>query len=340
MKDAIGGYGNRDTNLIRDIGERRAIKMIESIIGSKNIGDDCAVVDFGGYSLLVSTDMVTAKKHMPEGMTPYDLGYFLAAVNLSDLAAMGGKPLGLVTALGIPRYYKISDFKSLVRGIHQCARKHGTNIIGGDTKECSTISLSGTVIGYARKNRVLKRSGAKPGDIVMVTGKLGGAASAYFKITNHEKLSTTLKHRLIRPEPRLREGIALSSTGAVTSCMDISDGLASSLYQMAEASGVGFELDAERIPAEKVAKHVSRGFGVPIEDLLFHFGGEYELVFTVKKDAVGMVKKAIRACGTSVPVAEIGRVLEADDADLMRVFVRHPAGTYVMDCRGWEHFRS
>jgi thiamine-monophosphate kinase len=167
------------------LGEREAIKIIEHLIKSDavvGIGDDCAAIDIGNRYLLITTDMMVTKWHMPKGMGPYDIGWSIIAVNLSDIAAMGGKPLGLVTAIGITRGHPIEFLEQMVDGMNDCARRFNTSVVGGDTKEHEDLVLCGTAFGEVDKDKILLRKGAKPGDSIAVTGVLGRAGAGYHSI--------------------------------------------------------------------------------------------------------------------------------------------------------------
>src|SRR5512136_1557169 len=222
------------------LGERETIRLIEKIIKSDATigpGDDCAAIDLGDKYLLITTDMMVTKAHIPKGMGPYDIGWSIIAVNLSDIAAMGGTPLGLVTAIGITRGHPIDFIEQMVDGMNDCARRFDTSIVGGDTKEHDDLVLCGTALGIVAKKNILLRSGARPGDLIAVTGKLGRAAAGFFSI----KKSLGLKEAedaLKRPWPRVKEGMAIGASGIATSCMDISDGLSASIFEMARCSGM------------------------------------------------------------------------------------------------------
>ena len=222
---------------LSDLGERKAINLISDVLSEGNvavgIGDDCAAFDFGEKYLLVSTDMISEKTHIPKMMTPWQIGWFVVAINLSDIAAKGGKPLGVVLSLGLPKETSDIFLKNLMNGADKCAVQYGTVIVGGDTKENPMITICGSVFGIVNKNEFMSRKGMTIGDIVMVTGNLGKAAAGYYALKYGMKKMDFLKG-FLEPKPRINEGLMLAKIKTVTSCMDISDGLSSSLYQLQE----------------------------------------------------------------------------------------------------------
>ena len=194
---------------LSDIGERNAIKRIETILSKGDvavgIGDDCAAFTIGDDYLLVTTDMITQKTHIPEGMTPFQIGWFVVAINLSDIAAKGGRPLGLVLALGLPKNTSELFFTELMKGADACAIQNDTHIVGGDTKENPEITICGTAFGLVRKDEFMPRKGAKIGDVVAVTGTLGKAGAGYLANQHHihdKALSKALDRKKTKLIPR------------------------------------------------------------------------------------------------------------------------------------------
>ncbi len=323
---------------LTDLGERKLINSILSILGDADIavgpGDDCAAIEIGDEYLLISTDMVTQRTHLPRSITPYQIGWFIIAINLSDLAAKGGKPLGLVVSIGLPEDYEVEDLSKMTEGMNDCARTFQTRIIGGDLKSNPEVTLCGTAIGTVPKSHFMGRKGCSPGELVAVTGALGGAAAGYYS-QEHSVSSVEYDDglkQLFEPYPRVNEGQTLSKLGAVTCSMDISDGLASSVYQLSELNKVGFELEWEKVPVSNVAQKVSDSLKIPIQELALYFGGEYELIVTLKPD---IATKAIEAlqnqCNTDLTI--IGKVISDQENKL--VINGKPQN---LENRGYEHF--
>lgn len=266
-------------------------------------GDDAAVVRFGRESLAITTDMLVEGVHFRQVWTPAeDLGHKVLAVNLSDLAAMGGvEPAVGVLSAGIPPRIPASFIDGFYRGFARLARKHTFDLVGGDTVRADRLTFSLTAIGHVR-GPVFKRFGARVGDALMVTGTLGDAAaglvllekrgrnSLFPKGKNFPPISgeggerekavrAFLLHRFLRPEPRLAWAQKLARTGGVTACLDASDGFWRSVLLLGDASGVGAEVWADRLP---VSPALRKWAGDRAEDFALVGGEDYELLFTAK----------------------------------------------------------
>lgn len=316
------------------LGERETIRIIERIIksdASVGPGDDCAAIDLGDKYLLVTTDMMVTKAHIPKGMGPYDIGWSIIAVNLSDIAAMGGSPLGLVTAIGITRGHPIEFIEQMADGMNDCARRFDTSIVGGDTKEHEDLVLCGTAFGQVSKDGILLRKGAKTGDLIAVTGQLGRAGAGFFSMKRELGLKEA-EDALKRPWPRVKEGMALSKSGFVTSCMDISDGLSTSIFELSRNSGMTYEIDYNRIPK---AKEVDLAFHdlERQKDLVLNFGDDFELIFTLKREHEADLAKLAEEVGC--PMTVIGKVTSGEENILIDGGKREK-----LENLGYEHFRS
>jgi len=320
---------------LRDLGERKAVELIWDLLGERGIDaavkDDCAALDLGDEYLLVTTDMISEHAHIPEKTKPWQVGWHIVAINLSDIAAMGGEPFGVVVALGLPDNYEMNSLEKMVEGMRSCASNFNTTILGGDTKEVKALTLSGCAFGRVAKNEIMLRKGAKPGDVVAVTGELGRAASAYYALKNNLDDENAIKG-LMEVHPRVKEGIALSKTGVVTACMDISDGLASSLHQLGLLNDIAFQLDFNQIPISNEAKAISKRLNIPVEELAIYFGGDYELLVTLDKDGLDRAQKALSEIGTKL--SPIGKVLK----DRENILIKDGVSTF-LENRGFEHFR-
>jgi thiamine-monophosphate kinase len=263
---------------IGDIGERQLIEDFKSFIrqeGRVGPGDDAAVIE---KDIVVTTDVVTFDRHFPAGMSYEQFGWYAAAVNFSDLAAMGARPIGFTAALALPPTLDSQAAYDIMSGIDQCAEFCGTGIIGGDTKEGPGI-VAGTAIGSMDGRKPMLRSEAVPGDIVAVTGPLGGPAAGFAAIDNDIDCREA-KDALYMPIPRVEQGMILSSSGIVSSCIDLSDGLGTALNTICQSSKVGIDVEFSFLPHEGYVEEVSEKAGIPLEKLLIGWGGEYELMFT------------------------------------------------------------
>jgi len=324
---------SRFVKKLSDFGERKAINLISNVLSKGDeavgIGDDCAAFQFNDDFLLVSTDMISEKTHIPQTMTPWQMGWFIVAINASDIAAKGGKPLGMVLSLGLPRNTTDSFLKEMMQGADCCAKKYGFSIVGGDTKENQNITLCGTIFGIVKKFHFMSRTGCKPGDVVAVTGMFGKAGAGYYAI-QHEILDESIVKGLLEPVPRVKEGIALACKKTVTSCMDISDGLSSSLYQLMELNNVGFEIDKTKIPLSPVLKKLSKTHNLDVYDYALHFGGDYELLFTVPAEKFESLKKSFK-----YRITEIGRVTRDKKIKLVDKNSKE-----ILKNKGYEHFKK
>ncbi len=322
---------------LEDIGERAAIRQIASkLTKGKNtldIGDDCAAIDLGEQYLLVTTDMMFQRTHIPAQMTPYQMGWFLVAMNLSDIAAKGGTPLGVVCSYGLPKKTTEAFLKELARGADACAVCGGTTIIGGDTKETAEITLCGTAVGIIQKDEFMARTGACPGDIVAVTGTLGKAGAGYYAL-KHQRSEKKLTQAYLEPQPRLKEGRLLAQQRVVTSSTDLSDGLSASLYQLQEVNEVGFEIKKNALPlASELLTLSSRNHDIDTYSFALHFGGDYELLVTIPPDRFKKIQKTLKKHGVSL--SEIGAVTNKTAIILLE------KGTKTMlENKGYEHFKN
>ncbi len=320
---------------LSDVGEREAIRLLTAIFDRGHpigLGHDCGVVEWGEDYLVITTDVVNPRTHIPGGSRPDQVGWYLVAVNLSDVAAAGARALGFVAALSLPPSTDTDFLRGLGQGMEACAREFGIAILGGDTKESDVPSFAGTAIGRVRKDRILLRKGARPGDAIVVTGDLGRAGLAYAQLADPATRAEGLEE-LLRPYPRLREGAAFSDSGIVTSCMDISDGLGLSLAQMAAMSGLSYSVEWEKVPLHKPLETMPADRQ---REYALYSGGDYELVATVKPEAaadlVARVNEPHR--GSHHELTVIGTVERAGPNTLAAGGKREP-----LQGRGWEHFR-
>jgi len=321
---------------LSDLGERKAIRLISNILSKGDeavgIGDDCAALDFGEEYLLVSTDMISKKTHIPKIMTPWQIGWFVVAVNLSDIAAKGGRPLGLVLSLGLPTDTSEAFLEELTRGANVCATTHGTSIIGGDTKENPNVTICGTVFGTVKKDEFMSRKGAKPGDIIAVTGTLGKAGAGYY-LMQSDMEDPRISKGLLEPMPRINEGIALAKEKVVSSCIDISDGLSSSLYQLQELNNVGFEIEREKIPlSQMLLKLAAENENLDVYKYCLHFGGDYELLLTIPPDEFEKAQRSVETTGNYI--TNIGQVTKDNEVCIIDSGVKK-----LLPNEGYEHFR-
>lgn len=314
---------------VNEVGEIGLIKRINKILKSEYLGDDCAVLDIGQDYLVVTTDMLHRVTDFPREMTGEEIGWMSIAVSLSDVAAMGARPIGVVVALGLPGETEVEFFDGFVKGMNDCVKAYDTDIIGGDTDQHAELTVVTTALGRVDKDKVKLRSGAKPGDLLCVTGYLGTPAAG-FKLMVEEAIVDREKHRVIfddffMPKPRIKEGMLLSKYIGVTAMMDISDGLGKSVYELSTASKVGFEVDADSLPMRKEARSVAKDRAEML-DMAICFGGEFELIFTVRPDEADNIK--------DVSFTVIGKA--TDDG----LILNDNGKRSEIKCRGYEHLKK
>ncbi|MBI3660404.1 thiamine-phosphate kinase [Candidatus Acetothermia bacterium] len=292
--------------------EREVIKLLAE---KMEIGDDCSVIPLAKTHLLLTTDMLHRKTDFPDGMDSYTIGWRAVAVSLSDIAAMGGKPLAVTVALGAPEFER-AFIEKLRDGIIDCAQHFDVSHFGGDLDQHEELTLVSSALGEATKP--ILRKGAKAGELVCVTGELGRTAVA-LELYKQKDLETA--NEMARFVPRVKEGLVLAPFA--TSMMDISDGLARSLYQLAEASKVGFKIDMGALPFSVEAEELARS-QEELMELCLYMGEDYELLFTLSQEKLLDAK---RACEFVV----IGQVTKES--------VQMKLGADLMELpdRGYEH---
>lgn len=323
---------------VSDVGERALVELAKRICKSGprikvGIGDDAAAIDVDGRYLIATTDMLVARTHFPHGATAEQMGHKAVIVNLSDLAAMGAEPLALIFSVALPRGLDVGFVRRIIRSMDLTARKYGTYVVGGDLDESNDITIAGSAFGLASKGKLLTRSGAKPGDVIAVTGRLG-AASAGLKLLlerfppkGYEKL---IKAQL-EPIARVREGTVLAENGA-RAAIDITDGLAANLWQMSRMSKVKLIIDREKVPIHPLVQKFAEQHEFNVEDFALFGGEDFELLFTVQRRSWRRAKLALRHIGTKVTV--IGHVARGRG-----VYIQRDSVLKKLPDRGYEHFR-
>lgn len=323
------------------VGEREIIELLlERFERMQNMpipfGDDVsAYLINGGQVVVLKADMLVGKTDVPPKMSLWQAARKAVVMNISDFAAKGVKPKVMLVSLGLPRRLSVDDIKEIGEGLNAGAREYDVYIVGGDTNEAVDLVISLSVFGMARKDEVMLRSGAKPGDFVAVTGFFG-KSSAGLKILLDgfkapKKVRNSLFESVYMPKARLKEGLALTLTGAVTASIDSSDGLAWSLYEIAKASHVGFLIDNPPVAYE--AKRFAEINGLDPLELAFYGGEEYELVLTVKPQLWSKAEEAVKKAGGSL--IRIGMVTAEK-----QVILEVAGEKKVIEPRGWEHFRK
>lgn len=262
-------------------------------------GDDTALLaPPPGEDLAATVDAVVEGVHFDARFTPEDVGWKALAVNLSDLASMGARPLWALVALAFPRDTPPERLEGVARGLGACARAHRIAVVGGNVSRASELSVTVTAVGAVRRGRALLRSGARPGDLLVASGTFGDAALGLAP-----GAPAALLRRQRRPAPRLALGRALA--GVARGAIDVSDGLVQDVGHLCEESGVAAVLDAAAVPTSAAYRRLARSLPDPLGPALG--GGEdYELVAAVPPARLARARRA--AARARVPLTVIGRV--------------------------------
>ena len=316
-------------------GERELIRHIRGrlppapdalIVGP---GDDAAVIapERGAFQVL-TTDAVVEGIHFDRRFSSLaDIGYKALAVNISDLVAMGGKPEFALLSLILPPGTGLADLDALLDGLLEMAVGARVTLVGGNiSRSPGPLIVDVTVTGSVRPRRLLRRDGGGPGDHLFVTGSIGRAAAGLdwlrqggfeLKSENGDSRMAECARRHRRPEPRIRFGMLLGRNKAASACMDLSDGLADAVRQIAGASGTGATIDASLLPIDPEASAWFAGQGQdPVLSALTG-GDDYELLFTVSKKLRGRFR-GVQTHARGLPVTRIGELIDGQDLRLSR----------------------
>jgi thiamine-monophosphate kinase len=316
-------------------GERKIIDLIVRRLHKMPrmpipFGDDVSGMDIGaGRLAILKCDMLVRRTDIPRGMSLRQAARKAVVMNISDLASKGVRPRAVMVSLGLPRSTTTGDVEEIAKGLDEGAREYGAYVVGGDTNECDDVVIACYLLGIAKRNSIVQRSGARPGDLAAVTGEFGNTMAGLKALESEIEIPSLLRETLLssvyNPKARLKEGIALARAQALTASMDSSDGLAWSLHEISRASSVGIELDD--VPTSKATLEYSRIVGVDPLELALYGGEEFELVVCLKKNAA---KKALRSVRS---LHVIGRVTRhTGTVTLLRDGTLTP-----IESRGWEH---
>ena len=313
--------------------ERHLIAQLRRKLRSRSkevafgIGDDSAILRIPrGEEVLVTTDFSLEGVHFRrEWQSPECIGHRCLARGLSDIAAMGGRPIAAFLSLSVPSKLPQSWVDHFFSGLLRLARQYKVELAGGDTAQSPDGVLADiVVVGRAKRGTALRRSGAKPGDRIYVTGELGESGAAL------ELLSAgKITRRDVFPTPRIPVGEWLRKSRLASAAIDISDGLSTDLEHICEESGVGAVIQTEAIPIHLAAQKLGRNNDSSISlNLAVHSGEDYELLFTAPRS------KRVPRRVAGVRITQIGEMVRGKKINLIR---KGKSGTLVI--RGWEHFR-
>ena len=323
---------------VSELGEFGLIERLAKMAAAKDkrllvgIGDDAAAWQGDASIQLATVDSFIQDVHFPAGTASWpELGWKALAVNLSDIAAMGGTPRYALVSLALPPDTEVDDVTALYTGMLKLAKQHGVTIIGGDISRAPLVIITVTVLGGNPKKQILTRSSAKAGELVAVTGNLGAAAAGLEMLNKKLKFETKAAARFrqafFKPTPRLTEGRLLVEQGVKTA-IDISDGLLADLGHIAEASKVSARIEAEHVPVEALVK---AAFGDKALELALAGGEDYELLFTAKAEVIARIKKA-----ASCPISAIGEITAGQGVTV----IDRQGNPLDIGRAGWEHFTS
>jgi thiamine-monophosphate kinase len=303
-----------------------------------DVGDDAAVYEPQRNALeVITTDAIVDGVHFDRAFTPpFAIGHRALAVNLSDLAAMGAEPRLATVSMALPQTLTLQHFEQIIDGLVALAERTRCRIVGGNiTATTGPLAIDITAVGSVGRRRVLTRAGARPGHYVFVSGTLGDARAGLAQLRADPAVaagrSSELVARYLQPEPRLRLGQQLGRRQAATAAIDLSDGLADGLHQLASASGVGFEIDATALPVREDARGHWGSTEQTVEEALAG-GDDYELLFTVHPRRLGRLK-AVERLVAGLKLTHIGTVTRTPGVDIIHGDGRRqPVGA------GYEHF--
>jgi thiamine-monophosphate kinase len=293
--------------------------------------DDVSAIPLSSKAwIIVKTDMLVGSTDVPPGMTIQEAARKAVVATVSDFAAKGVQPTALMVSLGLPAPATKTVVQAITRGLHLAAREYKCKIIGGDTNQSDDLVIDITGIGTTNPKTIVRRNGARPGDIIAVTGLFGKTSAGLRILLSKERRELAKYLSLVRavrqPKARLTEGITLASSHAATSSIDSSDGLAWSLHQIAQSSRVGISLDT--IPIAADVPTFAKEHRLSTLELALYGGEEYELVVTIKPERFQDLKKRVPSL-TRIGAVEKESFGIVAHLDGKRIPIEH---------RGWEHF--
>ena len=332
-----------------DLSEDQLIEAISRLLSggepgvAVGIGDDAAVVDPGSGSLVLTTDLLAEGVHFERGsISARDLGAKAVTVNVSDIAAMAASPRYALVAVGLPPDVEAAWVVELFGGMREACSEYGLALVGGDTNRAGLLVLSVAVVGEAAPGRALLRSGARPGDRIVVTGELGAAAGGLALSRAEPDVTSValsapwgraLVEALERPAARVGEAQILARSGA-TAMMDVSDGLAKDLSRLCDASGVGARVTVHALPVSAALADGAAALSVDALSLALSGGEDYELLATMP---AGSVEDAAAQLSEhfGVRLSDVGEITK--EPRLLSVDAE--GRTAELAPEGWDHFR-
>ncbi len=303
------------------------------------VGDDAALLDPPRGSAVATTDMLIEGVHFDLSLSsPRDVGYKAVVVNVSDVAAMAGRPKHALVALGLPPDASASWVMELYGGMLEAAAEYGLSMVGGDLSASERVVVSATVVGEVASGKAVTRSGAAPGERLVVTGALGAAAGGLVLSRAHphdevvSEWGRALLQAQFRPRARVDEAETLAQSGA-TAMMDISDGLALDLTRLCRESDVGARLELSRVPVARELSELAARHEVDPDELAISGGEDYELLATLDPAAVEPTARRLQE-RFGVSLTDVGEVTTEHAV----VSVSLDGETAPLQAKGWDHF--
>lgn len=331
-----------------DLSEDELIAAISRLLSDEQpgvvirLGDDAAVLEPAAGQQILTTDLLVEGVHFERAsISPHDLGAKSVAVNVSDVAAMGGSPRAALTSIGLSSDIEVAWVMELYGGMRDACAEYALSLVGGDTNRADVVVVSVTVVGEVAPGRAVTRSGARAGDAIVVTGSLGAAAGGFLlSRANPSKTAEALSEpwgralldALARPVARVGEGQTLARSGA-HAMIDVSDGLTKDLSRLCRASGVGARLELPAVPVAEPLLAGAASLGVDALQLALGGGEDYELLATLEEaDAESAARALDERFG--VTLSTVGTIIEgaglvAVDADGKQT---------PLEPKGWDHF--
>ncbi len=334
----------RTLKTIKDIGEFGFIRFLEQenrdffnkVI--KGIGDDCAVVEKDEKNVfLISTEFFIEDIHFLRQKTPpYKLGIKAVNASLSDIAAMGGEALFLLSCISVPSDTELSYLRELYKGIKDACLKYKVDIIGGDTsRSLHRIAINITVVGEMEKDKVVYRNGAQPEDLIYVTGYLGDSAAGLMILKEEllaaEDVKKALEDAHNLPEPQLMAGRIVAEHRLANAMIDISDGLVADLNHICEQSGTGAVIYAEKLPISKELLSIQKDLTVSCQQLALYGGEDYELIIVVSPEKAKEFEMLFKK--NNLSYYRIGKITKEKGIRLVSQGKSTP-----LEIRGYVHF--
>ena len=336
---------------VSDIGEFGLIRRISSLLNKEGIRSERVTVGIGddtasflprsGYEVLVTCDCMVEGRHYLTGkISPYDLGRRAMTLNISDIGAMGGRPLYALVSLGLKAEIFVRDVEEMYRGFLVELNPLGASIIGGNlTSSGNGMFIDITLVGEVEQGKGVRRSGAKPGDAILVTGYPGQAAAGLQLLLRASDDSNILGHPLVKiyntPSHRAQLGEAIAKAGPATAMIDTSDGFLGDLGHICEESGVGAELLKEKLPVSEALRDAALMLHRDPYDLFLGESDDYELVITCRPQDVTLLRSiAVRWC--PVPLTEVGKIT-GGAREITLLLLEGDRRTVKLS--GWDHFR-